>query len=726
MHLRVLLFVVSFTLIFSAETYSQAESRSCRIKTMIGSVKVRRSGTVNWMNARVGMPLRERDGIRTFVESEVELETSEGTLIKISENSTMELSRFQESPDAQNTKVKIMNGSIISNVKKLVSSTSSFEFETPTATAAIRGTIVGFNVNKETTSIKVYEGRVLVTAIGARKSTELKGNEMSTITRKTKNIVVEQFASTQPPDSATKLSDSTVIIDSSKTDSTVTADTSVNSNINEEKSDTLEDDSTGISKPDSSIETNIESKKDSVYQKSESSGNLIPLKLNVTSPAEGSSAVASSQITVTGAVTPFKAIVSVNGKTITSGTGGTFKTTINIPEISGYYEVNITAELDGTSQTVIRTIKIKSPNLVFSVLNPKDKQVYSKPIIPVSGTVTAGAEVSVMSMNVPITAQGAFNSQIPIPNEEGEYLLEFEASLEGKSQKINRTIIYKPEHRFILTQPQDRQVISSTTVPIRGEIFPSSATINVQGKRIAVSAQGSFSGYINIPDEEGEVILDFEIISGGISKNEQRTIVYKRPPDTYAPKLQGVLPVSSLVPRIPFTVMDPTIDEEITFYYEIDGSRESQTGPQNSPFSVMLQEGIHNYKVYAVDKAGNRSPVITQTISYLGSSVWSIKLRKPLGDIVLNLPPSTPDGNYKPRYPVEFSIDNLPDNNIKLIREITVTNSTTSETIQLRNLTDTYVEAEIGLSHRASNVILIEALDVNNIKKTKKLQIHVR
>jgi hypothetical protein len=184
--------------------------------------------------------------------------------------------------------------------------------------------------------------------------------------------------------------------------------------------------------------------------------------------------------------------------------------------------------------------------------------------------------------------------------------------------------------------------------------------------------------------------------------------------------------VVAQTPRITFTVTDPTLDDEITFYYEIDGIRESESGVPNSPFNVSLREGIHSYTVYAIDKAGNKSSTLTQKITYLGASIWAIKMRKPAGDVAINLPPSAPDNSYKPIYTIEFSIENLPDDNIQLIREVVVTNSTTSEILRKRTFMDNSFEFDIGLSLKATNVVIIEALDINNIKKTYKLQIHAR
>ena len=621
------------------DTLAQADSRKCVIKTMVGTVKIRRGGTINWVDARPRMALKERDAVRTFIESEAELETTEGSLINVGENSTIELARYREKEEVRTTRLKIMNGKLLSNVKKLVNTKSSFDFETPTATASIRGTLVSFDVSKEHTRVKVFSGKVLVVPQGAKQGTELKENQMTTVVKGQKDVKVEKLDE-KPPVPVQNIKADSTAIDSLPADSSRTSGA------------------------------------DSVSTK--------PL---------------------------------VKDTTIESDT-----------LLQGSSLDNFGTDTSDGENAVASLITVKPVSLEFSVTSPRDGQMFVKPLIPVIGTVTAGAEVTAMSVKLPLASQGAraaFNGQVPIANEEGELILELEASLDGKTQKITRRVIYRPEFRFILSTPQDRQTVSNTLVQIRGEVLPSNAEVTVQGKRMSVSS-GTFSGFINIPDEEGDVQLEFEINAGSLSKAEMRTITYKRPPDIIRPVLQGVMPVVAQYPKLAFTVVDRTIDEEITFCYEIDGRKETETGAPNSPFSLPLEEGIHTYVAYAVDKAGNQSQKLTQKISYIGSSTWLIKMRRPIGDDVINLPPSTPDGSYRPRYTIEFSIENLPDDDMQLIKEIAVTNSSTGEAVRQRSFSDNYFQIDIGIIHRATNQIIIEVLDVNNTIKKQSIQVHVR
>ncbi|NLE02983.1 MAG: FecR domain-containing protein [Fibrobacter sp.] len=757
-----------------ADVTAQSESPVCRVKSIIGSVKIRRNGTVNWFDAKPKMPLRERDAIRTMMESEVELETDDGSLIKVSENSTIELSKHQQEDNTKNTKIKIMSGSIISNVKKLINNKSTFEFETPTATAAIRGTIVGLDVRKEATTIKVYEGLVYVSKRGARQGSLLNNNEMTKISRSTKVIVVEKL---DPPPAGTipgvyQTNDSTTVKDSTKTDSTKTdtlkidtatvdliktdsiatdtvkvdttkvdtvkinpttpdsvkADTSGSRSINDTNKtsgtyvDSMKVGTTGQS---GAADTNLKN----VYSSNTASESILPqpLKLQVISPAADGFVVSPGDaIAVSGVVAPVTAMVSVNGRSVTVGANGAFKINLTAPQKTGDFELIITAESNGVTQNISRNILVKSNNLILTITSPKDGQIFTKPLIIISGSVTPGAAVSVMSSNVSVSASGTFTTQLPVANEEGEILLEFEAVLENKTQKVTRRVYYKPEYRFNLNLPLERQTVLSTTVQIKGEVLPVNSEVYVEGRKMVVTANGTFSGIITIPDIEGEVVLSIEINSGNQIKTVNRTIIYKRPPDTFVPQIQGILPAVSQNAILYFTVIDRTIDEEITFYYEVDGVKESETGFPNTPFSLPLVEGIHKYTVYAVDKAGNKSQKLSSTVTFLGKSSWMIKMRRPAGDIALDLPPSAPDGSYKPVYTVEFSIDNLPGDQMQLIREISVTNNATGQSVKLHTFTDTYNTVDINLKRKSTNTIIIEALDINNVRKNQKIQIFVR
>ncbi len=589
-------------------------TRKCTIRQLIGTVKIRRGISADWTDAKLKTVLKESDAIRTFIESEAELEIDDGSVLKVSENTTLEIGMLRGKKDRNNTSVKIMNGEVLANIKKLVSPASSFEFETPTATAAIRGTIIGLVVGSDQTTVKVYEGKVLVTPAGSKKTTEMREGHMGLITKGTDEVKITKLEEKTP----------SVSVSIVKTETGPSSDSL--------KATTIRD----------------------------SSG---------------------------------------------SATDTSHKKTDTIKTIT-----------DTSSQS------LRSRTLNFTVSTPSEGQLLTKPIIQVSGTVTPGAEVSVMSMRLPVASSGIFSGQVPIADEAGELTVEFEASLGGATQKIIRRVAYKPEYRFVLTSPVERQTFSTTDIFIKGEVVPANAEITVLGKRLSVNSNGQFMGNISIPDEEGEITLDFEISAGGMSRTETRRIIYKKPPDTYRPQVSAS--VSKGCWNV--TVFDRTVDEEITLWYEIDGNREFRILHPNEYFCIPLENGIHSYRLYAEDRAKNRSQIeVLNNYPYLSTNTWYIKLRKPSGNVSIDIPPSSPAGEV-PFYPIEFTIENLPQDNILLIREVNVTNKTNGKRVSIKNFTDNFIETEIELVRGSLNQIQIDVNDINNVIKNKIFQINVQ
>lgn len=726
--------LLSILIISASSLRAQAPVRTSKIKSIVGTANIRRSGTVNWVPARVNMPVKERDAVRTFIESELEVETSEGTILKLGENATLELDKLSSKGDADNTTVKILNGSLVANVKKLVNASSKFEFETPTATAAIRGTVVGFDVGNEKTTIKVFEGKVLVTPNGTKRGVEVKENEMTSVAKGQKEIKIEKLEmkpGDQQPKNESGLSDSVKKVPEvgKSGDTTVVKDSIVQVKAPDPKRDST------LSKPHLP-EVVVENKDEEIlYGQSQNTPiattssvppkvETVPLKLQLSSPADRVEVKPGLSVSLSGSVTPATASVTVQGKKVTVAANGQFKSEITAPKQSTELEITVAAELNGAVQTITRTIVVKAVELNFEVKSPVDGQVFSKTSIPVNGTVTPGATVTAMSIRMPVSASGTFSGQVPIPNEDGEIYVEFEATLDGKSKTITRKIIFQPEYRLNIISPVVNQVVNSTTVQIKGEVAPPGAKVRVLGRSMNVSTAGLFSGTVLIPDEVGEIELDFEVTYGTTTKNETRTIIYQKPADIARPEIQTVLPQISESKQISLAVYDRTPDDEITLFYTIDGVKESEKGLPNSSFIVPLQPGIHTYSFQATDKTGNTSQIVSQNITWFGTTDWMIKINKPID--VLYLPPSGPANDYEPVYTLEFSIEDLPDNDMRLISLVTVVNKVTGETQTRKTFTDQYFTIDMKLKNHTTNVFDISIEDVRKKIKTRSVQVVIK
>lgn len=684
--------ILSCIVCFCAVSAWSQGGRKCFIKSLIGDVKVQRNKSTKWIKARPNMPLRENDAIRTFVESEAVIQTSNGSKISLKENTTLELSTFSKAGrGAAKTGIKILSGDLMANVKKLVHKGSKFEFETPTAVAAIRGTRVGFNVKKDKTDIKVYEGRVYVVPKGARKGTELKSNEMTTVVKGQKKISVQKMRETKDEESTTSTDTTGEVADTTAEDTTTSADT------------TTTDD--------------------------------VKLVLKVISPENGQIVLPEGQVVVAGKVAPPDATVRVRGGEVVVKSNGEFQKIIKGPKEEGQYNVDIEAAYKDQSKTITRffIIKVVPVDLQLTVNEPKNNLVVNKPLIKVSGYVTPGAEVTVNGMNVIVPANGNFTKEVPIPDEEGEIVLEIEAMLGDKTKTESRTVIYKIAEGDIIISvqlPADKQLVCERKIPVKGVVQPASITeISILGTDVPVR-NGSFSDYILLPDESGEHEIDFEVTKGSNSKSIRRIVRYEPTSDKCnadIPIIQpSYLPTNTKINRLTFTVYDKTPSDEITFYSSIDGAKDSETGSPGARFYLDLEEGIHFYEVYAEDLAGNRSQKVAGTVAYL-MKVPMIRLSKPSGPYkLLHIPPSTPLSNFRPEFTVEFSVENLPDDNPKLLKEVRVVNKSSGDTKSLKNFTtDIDFDFDIDLK-RGKNQVIIEIRDINDRIITREITIEVR
>ncbi len=622
--------VISVAFLACSMVFSQTD-REAAIQNIIGSVKVRKGESNTWKDARPGMPIREKDAIRTFVESQVEIVTSEGSVVRLEENTTLEMADFKQmTGGVQKTKISILNGTVLSNVKKLLNAGSKFDFETPTATASIRGTTVGIDVLSDKTSIKVYDGEVLVMPRGTAAGISVKTNQMTTVIKGQKALKIEALTERQKR---------TIVNPDLK-------------NVDTTRKETGRIDSSHSTGP---------LKADSMNKE------IIPSALK---PDSMKTAFGRSK-------GPFP--------------GGSPDTTI-LSKQDGVFNLTITS--------------------------PSDGQIFSLPMIPVSGTVSPGTEVTVNGIKCPVSSAGSFSLKVPIPDEENTIILEIEAVLKNSSRRVIRQVTYKPALTLIVNSPQNQQTVNSVSIPISGQVLPAKADLMVSETKVPLAVNGRFSGFVSIPDEEGRVDLTFESSYQGSTKNEIRTVFYKRLIDMNKPTIQPIqLPEISKIKSLSFTVFDKTPDEDITFFSSVDGSKNIESGQANSTFLLELTEGVHNYVVYAEDKAHNRTQVVSGEVKFLRARPL-IQMRKPAhSPLILHIPPGTPnDRNYPafaPVFTVEFSILNVPDNDMQLIKEASVRNELTGQLLEQRNLIDFNLDFDVDLK-RGSNRLIIKIRDIND------------
>jgi hypothetical protein len=685
------------------------------LKSIIGTVKVRKGESPTWKDGRPNMVLKEKDAVRTFVESQVEIMTSEGSVLRLDENTTLEMSTLKVfGGGAQTTKIKILNGTVLANVKKLVNTGSKFDFETPTAVASIRGTTVGFDVSSEKTLVKVYDGEVMVTPKGSQSGVSVKTNQMTAIIKGQKIIKPEVLTEREKNAvSSPDMKPAAIPADTTKSDTTQKPAAPVDTSAKKSAVDT-------VAKPPFPP-------RQGYADTTRTKFGTETVTLALVSPQDNVSVRPGTQITVSGKALPLGVKVNVAGKFVTPTVSGDFKIALTAPQAPGEYEIAVEASNGTQTKNMVRRYTVvTSTELFLNVTSPAEGQRLGQPLIQVKGTTAPGAEVTASGIKCQVAANGAFSGQVPIPDEETEMDLEVESTYNGKTVKMTRRIMYRSELSLVIVSPQNGQIVTTTSVQVSGQVLPSTAELVVYDQKIPLGGNGKFTGFIKIPDEEGSVDLTFEISAGGVTKNEKRSVTYKKPADIIRPEISpGYMEKLSKTRVLPFMVTDRTPDDEIVFYKSVDGARESESGRPNSSFNLDLEEGFHNYIIYAEDKNKNRSNTVAGTIGFLSRSL-SIKMRKPIGSEVVHVPPGTPTGDFNPTYTVQFTILNVPDNDRMLIKQVTVTNMTTGKTEAQRDLLDLEMEFDIELK-RGQNRLSVDVRDINDrIFSVKDLIVDVR
>lgn len=157
--------IIILSVLFLGNVYA---GNIAKIKRIEGKVSVLKKSAQNWRTARINMPLSEGDAVYSRKESFAEIVYSSGAILRMDEDSKILIKEVTE----KKSKTATPLGNIWANMRKLISSKKEFELESPTATAAIRGTVFQMKTSKDSsTDVSVYEGRV---AVGPGKKKEEK------------------------------------------------------------------------------------------------------------------------------------------------------------------------------------------------------------------------------------------------------------------------------------------------------------------------------------------------------------------------------------------------------------------------------------------------------------------------------------------------------------------------------------------------------------------------
>lgn len=130
-----------------------------KITTLEGTVQVMKKSATDWRGAKPGMALDVGDQVYTQEESFAEIRYSIGTVLRMDEKTKISI----EASSEKTIKTKSPIGNVWVNMRKLIATGREFEVSTPTAVAAIRGTVFDMSSVPDSASyVAVFQGKVAV------------------------------------------------------------------------------------------------------------------------------------------------------------------------------------------------------------------------------------------------------------------------------------------------------------------------------------------------------------------------------------------------------------------------------------------------------------------------------------------------------------------------------------------------------------------------------------
>lgn len=127
-----------------------------RVTWLVGDANLKRSGKT--IPVRVHMECKLGDTLVLGPATRLELRYPDNTLLRLDENSRMVLAdRTPGKPEPS-----LLMGKAWANVKKIGQGGTGFGVRTPTAVAAVRGTVFNVDGNADSSNVKLFEGKVEV------------------------------------------------------------------------------------------------------------------------------------------------------------------------------------------------------------------------------------------------------------------------------------------------------------------------------------------------------------------------------------------------------------------------------------------------------------------------------------------------------------------------------------------------------------------------------------
>ncbi len=436
--------------------------------------------------------LKQKDLIRTLVESSVELKMEDGTTITIEENSVVNLSKFVKNGKVTNTKINIKTGKILFNVKKLASRRSDFIMETPTATAAIRGTEGGIGTDGKSTFAYLKEGLLDLVPKGGGKKVRIK--ELNVAIQKAGGFSVKVLENQEALKNAIeKVVKSAVNLDSLK--KVLVGDSVLVKQV----------DTAGVidtmATPDSTgrpLDT-LTQKRDSLS--SVSKGDMI---LNITSPASPAE-VSGDEIEIVGFTLP-GAMVKAKSISQVADASGHFAMKLRLPIKPGKYKLDVQSFLGKQEAKAVLKFIVKKPeNISLIMSNPVDGQEFPQGSdVTFTGTVTAGSQVKINQGLATVSGENWSYTLSGLSIGKHKVMIEANFGLQVLTDEVSIVLTQKKvDLKFTVASPAFGTEIKTPQFTVSGTASPG-ATIKVGAVLTAATTAGQWKVSLVTPKEFGE------------------------------------------------------------------------------------------------------------------------------------------------------------------------------------------------------------------------------
>lgn len=327
--------------------------------------------------------------------------------------------------------------------------------------------------------------------------------------------------------------------------------------------------------------------------------------LSVTSPAPDFY-TRSDQVTVQGKTDP-GAAVTVAGQTVAVDAQGSFSSAVSLQEGANLITIEASDSL-GRTRREERTVTRDLTPPAIEITSHTSGQVVNTSNLNLTGQAEAGSQVWVNDQPAAVESTGDFGVTVTLA--EGENTLTIRA-LDRAGNETTTTFTVTLDTTppaLAVTSPADKMTTPSDSVVVEGST-EAGATLTVQGEKVTVAADGTFSHTLVLTPGEQAIEVAAEDAAGN-QATVTRTVFRQQGPLLTVSSPPGDISVNA-------TLLEVSGQTQTGVQLKVNGALQSVDAQGKFLTSVSLQPGINTVTVEAAGATGTstitRSVTLDQT-----------------------------------------------------------------------------------------------------------------